>query len=86
MVLDGGFDDLFFIFFDFIIGDIIYGGGCYFYCVCFDVEGCIIIDFNKVYNFFCVFIDYVICLLLCVENELLIVFLVGEKIYGNYQI
>lgn len=54
----------FFIVVDEMNGCIIYGGGCYMYFELFDVDGSFWVDFNWFYNLFCVFIGWVMCLLL----------------------
>lgn len=73
-----GESEVFFVFCDWSSGKEIYGVGCFLKVFVF-VDGKIIFDFNYVYNLFCVFMFFVICLLLLLENWLLFVVLVGEK-------
>lgn len=76
---------LFLIFVDCISGRGSYLVGCYLDIDVFVVDGMVCIDFNYVYNLLCVFIVYVICLLVLLENWLDLCVEVGEKVYYLFE-
>ncbi len=84
VVLDGGLESYFLIFFDQTSGVETYGGGRYASIPKADSTGQINLDFNKAYNPPCAFTDFATCLLPPKQNKLPISILAGEKVTEHH--
>jgi len=79
IVLDGGPDELFLLFYDETSGMDTYGGGRYLYTKK-PVDGnTVVLDFNQAYNPPCAFTTFATCLLPPLENRLPFPVTAGEK-------
>ncbi len=82
-VAESGTEDLFLIFGDQTNGIETYGGGRFLYAAPPDMNGRVVLDFNKAYNPPCVFTPYATCPLPPAQNRLGIRIEAGEKTYAH---
>jgi len=79
IVLDGGPDELFLLFYDETSGMDTYGGGRYLYTKRPKDDNQVVLDFNRAYNPPCAFTAFATCLLPPLENRLPFPVAAGEK-------
>jgi uncharacterized protein len=81
----GSENELFVMFTDATSGRETYGGGRQLYTALPNADGEVILDFNKAYNWPCVFTEYATCPIPPPQNRLPIRIEAGEKMYAAHQ-
>ena len=85
VVESGSEQELFIMFSDQTNGGETYGGGRQLYTDLPDTSGIVVLDFNKAYNWPCVFSKYATCPIPPPQNHLPFRVIAGEKTYAGHQ-
>lgn len=85
VVEPGSEQELFIMFSDQTSGSETYGGGRQLYADLPDSSGMVVLDFNKAYNWPCVFSEYATCPIPPPQNHLPFRVTAGEKMYAGHQ-
>jgi hypothetical protein len=85
LIEQGSEDKLFIMFGDETNGAETYGAGRQLYADWPDSNGKVVVDFNKAYNWPCVFTEYATCPLVPKQNMLPVRVEAGEKMYGSHE-